>query len=41
MCWNGKSCEVFSLVDDNDDKFNHQSTHRYVKLPLSTVNKGK
>jgi hypothetical protein len=39
--WNGKACEGVNLDDDNDDKFNHQSTHRYVKLPLPTVKKGK
>jgi hypothetical protein len=41
MCWDGKSCEGVNLDDDNDDKFNHQSNHRYVKLPLPTVNNGK
>jgi hypothetical protein len=41
MWWNGKACEGVNLDDDNDDKFNHQSTHRYVKLPIPTVNKGK
>jgi hypothetical protein len=41
MWWNGKACEGVNLDDDNDDKFNHQITHRYVKLPLPTVNKGK
>jgi hypothetical protein len=41
MWWNGKACGGVKLDDHNDDKFNHQSTHRYVKLPLSTVNKGK
>jgi hypothetical protein len=41
MLWNGTACEGVNLDDDNDEKFNHQSTHRYVKLPLSTVIKGK
>jgi hypothetical protein len=41
MWWNGKACDGVKLDDDNDDNFNHQSTHRYVKLPLPTVNKGK
>jgi hypothetical protein len=41
MWWNGKACDGVNLDDGNDDKFNHQSTQRYVKLPLPTVNKGK
>jgi hypothetical protein len=39
--WNGTACEGVNLYNDNDDNFSHQSTHRYVKLPLPTVIKGE